>query len=58
MPAESAILKNLQKQCKAAGLDTKGIKGYLVKRLEQERNREVPSPESQDDTTCDAILIV
>ena len=58
MPAKSATLKDLQRQCTTAGLDATGTKADLSKRLEEnKRNRVLLSPESQEDTKCDAILV-
>jgi len=58
MPAKTATLKDLQRQCTTAGLDATGTKADLTKRLEEnERNQVLLSPESQEHTKCDAILV-
>ncbi|KAF8531573.1 hypothetical protein BDD12DRAFT_800063 [Trichophaea hybrida] len=54
MPAKSATLKGLQRQCKTEGLDTTGT------RADFRGQQEGPAgafTESQDDTECDAILV-
>jgi len=58
MLSKSATLKDLQRQCTTEGLDATGTKTDLIKRLEEnERNWVLLSPESQEDTKCDAILV-
>ena len=58
MPAKSATLKDLQRQCTTAGLGTTATKADLTKRLEEnEKNWVMLSPVSQEDTKCDAILV-
>ncbi|RPB05784.1 hypothetical protein L873DRAFT_1832544 [Choiromyces venosus 120613-1] len=57
MPPKSTTLREPQKQCKSAGLDATGTKADLVKRLKNQKSREELSPEDQDDSECDAILV-
>jgi hypothetical protein len=58
MPAKSTIVKDLQMQCEAEGLDATGTKADLIGRLrDNQRNREVISSQSQDGMECDAILV-
>ena len=56
MSTKTTSLKDLQRQCKAAGLDAKGTKADLAKRLQVKMAQEAPPPESQDDPDCEAIL--
>jgi len=58
MPTRSATMKDLREQCKTEGLEATGSRADLIKRLEDKKNHpEELSPESQDDTECDAILV-
>ncbi|PWW72484.1 hypothetical protein C7212DRAFT_348103 [Tuber magnatum] len=54
--SKDPVLENLQKQCKAAGLPTKGSKAQLTKRLKDWRECKESSPENEDYPKCDAIL--
>jgi hypothetical protein len=59
MPKKSANVHQLRSQCRASGLNDSGNKAELLKRLqENEKNLKARglSPESQDDSKCDAIL--
>ncbi|CUS11649.1 unnamed protein product, partial [Tuber aestivum] len=49
-------VEDLRKQCKAAGLQTKGNKAQLTKRLEEWSESRESSAESADHPKCDAIL--
>jgi len=58
MPVKSVTVVDLGERYKAEGLGTGGSKPDLVKRLRVNmRNQEVPPPESEGDTMCDAILV-